>query len=138
MRHSSIVATPHHGNVAIGHKILPVREGFTRAVASIAACPTCVQIETGGHHQGTEQTMRNAFYHARLFDYNSAEQWEAKSKKDAVARAHEKYKTMIKAYEQPALDPAVNAALTEFIAKRKSGCGCSYGEERKQPQSDDN
>ncbi|MEL6271806.1 MAG: trimethylamine methyltransferase family protein, partial [Chloroflexota bacterium] len=80
-------------------------------------------VEPGGHHLGTEHTMRNmrtAFYQAELFDYNSAEQWEAEGKKDAVARAHEKYKNILKAYEPPALDPAVDDALTEFIAKRKT------------------
>ncbi len=79
-------------------------------------------VEPGGHHLGTEHTMRNmrtAFYQSKLFDYNSAEQWQAEGSKDAVVRANAKYKDMLKQYEAPPLDPAIEEALTDFMARRK-------------------
>ncbi len=86
-------------------------------------------VEPGGHHLGTDHTMRNmrtAFYSAELFDYNSAEQWEAEGSQDAMQRANLKYKAMLKGYQQPALDEAVDSALMEFIAKRKQEIEPSY------------
>ena len=81
-------------------------------------------IEPGGHHLGTEHTMsvmRTAFYSAELFDYNSAEQWEAEGSKDAIERANAKYKQVLSAYEAPALDENLDKALQEFIAKTQNG-----------------
>ena len=79
-------------------------------------------IEPGGHHLGTELTMRNfrtAFYRAELFDYTSAEQWELDGAKDANQRAHEKFKQLLKDYEPPALDPARDEAIRHYISQRK-------------------
>jgi len=79
-------------------------------------------VAPGGHHLGTEHTMRHrrtAFYQAELFDYNSAEQWQAEGSKDAVTRANAKYKQMLKQYEAPPLDPAIEEAITDFMARRK-------------------
>ncbi len=79
-------------------------------------------VEPGGHHLGTPHTMRNmrtAFYQAELFDYNSAEQWQKDGSLDAAARANAKYKQMLKQYEAPPLDPALEQALQAFVEKRK-------------------
>jgi trimethylamine--corrinoid protein Co-methyltransferase len=80
-------------------------------------------VEPGGHHLGTEHTMRHfrtAFYRAKLFDYNSAEQWLIEGGKDGVQRAHETYKRLLKEYEPPALDPAKDEAIKAYIYQRKS------------------
>jgi trimethylamine--corrinoid protein Co-methyltransferase len=79
-------------------------------------------VEPGGHHLGTEHTMnhfRTAFYRAELFDYNSAEQWVIDGAKDGAQRANEKYKQLLKVYEKPPLDPALEEALLDFITRRK-------------------
>jgi trimethylamine--corrinoid protein Co-methyltransferase len=80
-------------------------------------------VEPGGHHLGTEHTMkrfRTAFYRAELFDYNSAEQWEIDGALDARQRANKKYKKMLAEYEPPPLDPAKDEALLDFISRRKA------------------
>jgi trimethylamine--corrinoid protein Co-methyltransferase len=80
-------------------------------------------VAPGGHHLGTEHTMRNfrtAFYRAGLFDYNSAEQWQAEGSQDAQQRAYTKVQELLAAYTPPPLDPDVDAALQEFIARRKA------------------
>jgi len=79
-------------------------------------------VEPGGHHLGTEHTIshfRTAFYRAELFDYNSAEQWVIDGAKDGAQRANEKYKELLKVYQEPAIDPAVEEALLDFISRRK-------------------
>lgn len=79
-------------------------------------------VEPGGHHLGTDHTMRHfrtAFYRAELFDYNSAEQWAIDGSLDAYERANIRYKQLLKSYETPVLDPAKEEALLEYIARRK-------------------
>ena len=80
------------------------------------------EVAPGGHHLGTAHTMRNfrtAFYRAGLFDYNSAEQWQAEGAQDAQQRAHQKYRQLLADYTPPSLDPAVDEALQAFMARRK-------------------
>jgi trimethylamine--corrinoid protein Co-methyltransferase len=80
-------------------------------------------VEPGGHHLGTEHTMRHfrtAFYRAELFDYNSAEQWQIDGSQDAYKRANSAYKQMLNNYEAPALDVAKEEALIDFIQRRKN------------------
>ncbi len=79
-------------------------------------------VPPGGHHLGTDHTIRNmktAFYKARLFDYDSAEKWEAEGAKDSVQRANTQAKTLLEHYEAPALDEGLNDNLVDFIARRK-------------------
>ncbi len=80
-------------------------------------------VEPGGHHLGTAHTMRHfrtAYYTAELFDSNSAEQWQAEGAQTAEQRAHKKYKQLLKAYQAPSLDPAIEEALLTFMEQRKS------------------
>jgi trimethylamine--corrinoid protein Co-methyltransferase len=70
--------------------------------------------------------MRTAFYSADLFDYNSAEQWEAEGSKDAIDRANAKYKQLLAAYEAPELDENLDKVLLEFMAKRKQEIKPTY------------
>jgi trimethylamine--corrinoid protein Co-methyltransferase len=79
-------------------------------------------VPPGGHHLGTQHTMdnfRTAFYRAELFDYNSAEQWQEEGSQTAAQRANTKYKQLLKVYEEPDLDSAVEEELRAFMAKRK-------------------
>lgn len=81
------------------------------------------EVPPGGHFLGTAHTMRHfrdAFYRAEVFDYNSAEQWELNGSPDTYQRANAKVKQLLAAYEQPALEPGVAAALREFVARRKA------------------
>jgi len=80
-------------------------------------------VPPGGHHLGTEHTVRHfetAFYRAKLFDYNSAEQWQVEGSIDAYGRANTRYKELLSNYQLPALDPAIDQALLAFIDRRKA------------------
>lgn len=101
------------------HKLLAGLDLSEEALAldSIRAVPP------GGHHLGTEHTMRhfeNAFYRAKLFDYNSAEQWQAEGSQDAYVRANAQVKQLLQDYQPPELDPAIDEALLAFIDRRKA------------------
>ena len=81
------------------------------------------EIGPGGHFLGcahTQANFENAFYRFDLHDSNSVEQWLAEGSKDMAVRANERWKAMLAAYEAPALDPAINEALGDFIARRKA------------------
>jgi trimethylamine---corrinoid protein Co-methyltransferase len=79
-------------------------------------------VPAGGHHLGTDHTMahfRTAFYRAELFDANSYDQWAEEGRRDAYQRANAHYKALLKAYEPPPLDPALDRALQAFMKERK-------------------
>ena len=80
-------------------------------------------VEPGGHHLGTEHTLRHfrtAFYRADLFDYNSAEQWQIDGGKDGNMRAQEKVQQLLKAYAPPPIDPGIQEALVAYMDRRKN------------------
>ncbi|MGB0387403.1 MAG: trimethylamine methyltransferase family protein [Ardenticatenaceae bacterium] len=80
------------------------------------------EVPPGGHHLGSSHTMRHyktAFYRADLFDYDSGEAYFANGAVDAYERANQKYKQLLREYEQPALDPALDEALRAYIEQRK-------------------
>ena len=81
------------------------------------------EVGPGAHFLGAAHTQANferAFYRSIVADNNSFEQWEQDGSLDAADRAHTIWKQMLNDYEAPPLDPAVDEALTDFIARRKS------------------
>ncbi|MHB8959494.1 MAG: trimethylamine methyltransferase family protein [Candidatus Limnocylindrales bacterium] len=77
----------------------------------------------GQHFLGTAHTLANfetAFYRSEIADNNSFEQWLEDGELDARARANKVWKKMLAEYEAPAIDPAVDEALLDFVARRKA------------------
>jgi trimethylamine--corrinoid protein Co-methyltransferase len=77
----------------------------------------------GQHYLGTAHTLANfetAFYRAETADNNSYEAWQEAGSMDAAQRANAIWKRMLREYEAPPIDPGVDEALGEFIAKRKA------------------
>ncbi|MGH6962770.1 MAG: trimethylamine methyltransferase family protein, partial [Dongiaceae bacterium] len=80
------------------------------------------EVGPGGHYLGCAHTQRNfktAFYTSPIADNNSFEQWEAEGGRDANERATLAAKRLLAAYEPPPLDPTIDEALLDFIARRK-------------------
>ena len=80
------------------------------------------EVGPGNHFLGCEHTMANyetAFFDPKTSDSNSFEQWEEEGEKDALTRANERLKELQASYQAPDMDPAIDEALLEFIAKRK-------------------
>ena len=81
------------------------------------------EVGPGSHFLGAAHTQANfktAFYRSGVADNNSFEQWEQEGSLDAAQRANGIWKRMLKEYEAPPLDPAIDEALLEFIRRRKS------------------
>jgi trimethylamine--corrinoid protein Co-methyltransferase len=77
----------------------------------------------GLHFLGNSHTLANfetAFYRSPIADNNSYEQWLEDGGLDAAQRANKIWKQMLNEYEAPPIDPGVDEALLEFIAKRKA------------------
>jgi trimethylamine--corrinoid protein Co-methyltransferase len=77
----------------------------------------------GQHFLSNPHTLANfetAFYRSEVADYNSFEQWQEQGSLDAAQRANRIWKRMLAEYEPPPIDPAVDEALRDFIARRKA------------------
>ena len=81
------------------------------------------EVGPGSHYLGCEHTQRHyetAFYRPFTADNNSFEQWLAEGSRDADTRARETARNMLDAYQAPPLDPGVDEAVRDFIARRKA------------------
>jgi trimethylamine--corrinoid protein Co-methyltransferase len=81
------------------------------------------EVGPGKHFLGcahTQANFENAFYRSPLADNNSVEQWEAEGAKDIAMRANAAWKKALAEYQPPPLDPAIDEALLDFIARRKA------------------
>lgn len=77
----------------------------------------------GQHFLGSEHTQANfmsALFRPWTPDDNSFEQWQAAGSQDATTRANRLWKAQLEAYEDPGLDPDIDAALRDYIATRKA------------------
>ena len=81
------------------------------------------EVGPGKHFLGCAHTQSNfesAFYRSSIADNNSFEQWESEGSFDAPQRAAKIWKQMLNDYEPPPLDPAIDEALLDFVARRKA------------------
>ena len=77
----------------------------------------------GGDFLGSAHTMANfetANYMSDLADTNSFEQWVENGRETIEMRANRRWKEMLRQYETPAMDPAIDEALLDFMARKKS------------------
>jgi len=77
----------------------------------------------GNHYLGTAHTLANfesAFWTSQQSDNNSFEQWEEDGAMDSIARAGQAWQQMLRDYELPPIDEAIDQELVEWIAKRKA------------------
>jgi trimethylamine--corrinoid protein Co-methyltransferase len=80
------------------------------------------EVGPGGNFLGSRHTLanfRDANHLSDLADNNSFEQWTEDGCKNAEQRAYERWNAMLRAYEPPPLDPAIDESLLAFIARRK-------------------
>jgi trimethylamine--corrinoid protein Co-methyltransferase len=77
----------------------------------------------GDHFLGNAHTLANfetAFYRSTVADNGSFEQWTEEGSLTAAQRANVQWKQMLRDYEAPPLDDAIDAELQDFINRRKS------------------
>ncbi len=81
------------------------------------------EVGPGSHFLGCAHTRANfetAFYRSTTADNNSFEQWDAEGGLSTAQRANKLWKKMLETYEAPALDPAIDEALQDFMARKKA------------------
>jgi len=86
------------------------------------ALDSIAEVGPGGHHFGTAHTLaryETAFYAPMLSTRQNFEAWEEAGSMDATTRANTSWKKLLAEYQQPALDPAVDDALADYVARRK-------------------
>ncbi|MGI9355192.1 MAG: trimethylamine methyltransferase family protein [Rhizobiaceae bacterium] len=91
-------------------------DDFDEALAAVR------DIGPGGHYLGHPHTLekfQEAFFMPEMFDNNSIEQWVADGSKDITPRALERARELLAVYEEPKLDPAIEEALLDYIARRE-------------------
>ncbi|MBY8977495.1 trimethylamine methyltransferase family protein [Rhodobacteraceae bacterium NNCM2] len=79
-------------------------------------------IGPGGHYLGhahTQANFQDAFFMPEMFDNNSIEQWVADGSVEITERALIRARELLAAYEEPRLDPAIDDALRDYIARRE-------------------
>jgi trimethylamine--corrinoid protein Co-methyltransferase len=77
----------------------------------------------GKHFLGAEHTQANfltAFFRPDTPDNNSFEQWSTDGGLDSARRANGLWKQRLAEYVDPGLDPAIDAALQDYMARRKA------------------
>tara|TARA_B100001063_G_C16629560_1_gene485070 strand:- start:107 stop:937 length:831 start_codon:yes stop_codon:yes gene_type:complete len=75
----------------------------------------------GQHFLGSAHTQANfedAFWRSQMADNTTFEQWSSEGSVESGARARKRAGEMLAAYEAPAIDPAIDEALRDFIDKR--------------------
>jgi len=81
------------------------------------------EVGPGAHFFGSAHTMANyqtAFWDSEIADNDPFEKWELAGSADAAKRANALWKKRLAEYQPPPLDPAIDEALSDFVARRKS------------------
>lgn len=86
------------------------------------ALETIAEVPPGGHHFGTAHTLaryETAFYAPLVSNRQNFEAWEEAGCIDTASRANTIWKALLRNYEKPPIDPAIEEALHSYVAKRK-------------------
>lgn len=78
----------------------------------------------GQHFLGSEHTQANfmtALFRPLTPDDNAFEQWQAMGSEDAATRANHLWKETLASYQDPGLDPEIDAQLQDYMARTKAG-----------------
>jgi len=87
------------------------------------------EVGPGGHYLGcahTQANFKNAFWRTDLLDYKPFETWEEDGARDTAALATARVARLLADYQKPAIDPAVDEALADYVARRKSAMPDSF------------
>lgn len=90
------------------------------------ALDAIAEVGPGGHHFGTSHTLaryESAFYSPIMSNRQNFESWQEAGSIDAATSANAIWKQLLKEYEQPELDPAIDDALVDYVERRKLEIG---------------
>ncbi|MGR3662020.1 MAG: trimethylamine methyltransferase family protein [Paracoccaceae bacterium] len=81
------------------------------------------EVGPGGHYLGcahTQENFKNAFWRTDLLDYKPFETWDEEGARDTETLAALRVTKQLGDYQAPALDPAINEALHDYVARKKA------------------
>jgi trimethylamine--corrinoid protein Co-methyltransferase len=84
------------------------------------------EVGPGGHFFGAAHTLaryETAFYAPIVSDWRNFETWREAGAVDAAHKANAIWKQLLADFQPPPLDPAIDDALKEYVAKRKEEGG---------------
>jgi len=84
------------------------------------------EVGAGGHFLGAMHTLerfRECFYRPLLSSTENFDRWSRNGGRDATERAGEIWRKTLEEYEQPPLDPAIDAELQEYVTRRRAELG---------------
>ncbi len=87
------------------------------------------EVGPGGHYLGcahTQANFKSAFWRTGVLDYKPFETWDEEGARDTQALAAARMKKLLADYRQPGIDPAVNEALNDYVARKKAGMKDSF------------
>jgi trimethylamine--corrinoid protein Co-methyltransferase len=105
---------------------LGVLHGLAKGVAyddNALAMDAIREVGPGGHYLGCAHTQANfkeAFWKSEVLDYKPFETWEDEGGRDTRQLATSRVEHLLANYQQPQLDPEINAALNEYVAEKKA------------------
>lgn len=79
------------------------------------------EVGPGGHFLNSPHTMpryATAFHRPMISDWRPYEFWSAEGSPDTAQRANAKWKAMLRDYEKPPIDPAIEEALNAYVVRR--------------------
>ncbi|MEX1204987.1 MAG: trimethylamine methyltransferase family protein [Dongiaceae bacterium] len=84
------------------------------------------EVGPGGHFFGCAHTLaryETAFYAPLVSDWRNFESWREAGALDTAQRANRVWKQLLADHQAPPLDPAIDEALQDFVARRKQEGG---------------
>ena len=81
------------------------------------------EVGPGAHFLGCAHTRANfedAFFRSTIADNATFEQWQEEGSRDAMTRSAGLVRTMLNEYKAPEIDPGVDEAIRDHIARRKA------------------
>lgn len=88
------------------------------------------EVGPGGHFLGCQHTQDNfksAFWRTEVLDYRPFETWAEAGEPASMTLANARMRRSLAEYEAPPLDPGIDEALRDFVARRKASEPDAFG-----------
>jgi len=82
------------------------------------------EVGPAGHYFGTAHTLaryETAFYQPLISNWDNHDTWIERGRETAPVKANRIWKQMLREYEKPPIDPAIEEALRDYMDRRKRG-----------------
>ena len=93
------------------------------------AMDAIAEVGPGGHYLGcahTQANFKSAFWRSDLFDYKPFETWDDEGARDTQALASARVKKLLDTYQQPHIDPEIEARLRAYVADKKASMADAF------------